>query len=332
MVNSSKKTPWTLRRALIGLLRAAGVLLPFGWIYYQIDVDQLRQALAMTPGWVLWPSLGLPLLPMALQGMRWWILLRTGNSRLSLWKTLEYHFAAAYYGLVLPGATAQEVVRGFMVSRSVDYPIVWGATWVSKILGLLGWMIVGCLGLIQMNSAEIVEIYDLESVMLGGALFLTFVLFASFSKKITRPFRLLLSPLLPQKAIEIISSIRDAVYLFRSQYWALIVSVLVTVCQQYVLVLGTSIVLFAISGQFIFWPITVILALIEIIIVVLPLTPGGIGIREGLMAWMFSYVGVGPEEMSIYIVLSYIGNGSRLAGGIPIALGRIGRPLKLGNG
>ena len=77
-----------------------------------------------------------------------------------------------------------------------------------------------------------------------------------------------------------------------------------------------------------FWSLAAILALIELVVVVLPLTPGGVGIREGLIALLFNQMGLGIEEIGIYIFLNILGISVRLLGVIPILLGRVSRDMK----
>ena len=305
------------------LLRVVGIVVPFAWISYQIEVESLRSALSLVPLWILLPTLVLPLLPMALQGIRWWVLLRSSIPSLSMVKTLECHFVASYYGLVLPGASAQEVVRAFMLSRHVDYAAVWGSTWISKILGLVSWIIIGLFGLVMSEQSIELKIEDLSSIFLSGAFLIFLLLFASFSKTLTRPIRVVTERFIPQSLIEKVTAVRDAIYAYRGRVMALTVAMVLTVLLQLILVLGTSVVLYGICGAFDFWPYALVLALIEIAVVVLPITPGGIGIREGLMAWLFEITGVGMEQVGIYIALSFLGNATRLIGGIPIALGRV---------
>ena len=78
-----------------------------------------------------------------------------------------------------------------------------------------------------------------------------------------------------------------------------------------------------------FWSLAAILALIEVVAVVLPLTPGGVGIREGLITLLFNEAGLGIEEIGIYIFLNILGISVRLFGVIPILLGRVSRDIKL---
>lgn len=307
------------------MLRTVAIVSPFAWIYAQLDYAELEGVLRNVPFWVLAVTLLSPLLPMALQAFRWWVLLRTAATDLPLWKTVECHFAASFYAMVLPGASAQEVVRAVLLSRQIDYAVVWGSTWLSKLLGLVGWMVVGLLGIAIETQLLNLGTFDVRALLLASAAILSLALAASFSKRLTRPIRLLSERFTPAPLLKTLSAIRDAVYVFRTQYRALAYATITTLCIQLSLVFGTAIVLYGISGQFFFWPFAAILALIEVTIVLVPLTPGGIGIREGLTALLFTRVGIGPEEVGVYIALCLLGTLSRLVGGIPIALGHISR-------
>ena len=87
------------------------------------------------------------------------------------------------------GASAQEVVRAFMLSRQVEYAVVWGSTWVSKILGLVGWIVVGLVGWGMTDPSFGSQNKDMAPILWVSALFMVLLLAASFSKTLTRPLR-----------------------------------------------------------------------------------------------------------------------------------------------
>ena len=310
------------------ILRAVAIVAPFVWIYAQLDYVELKGVLQRVPYWVLAMALLSPLIPMAMQAFRWWILLRTAVTDLSLWKTLECHFAASFYAMILPGASAQEVVRAFILSRHIDYAVVWGSTWLSKLLGLAGWMGIGLLGIAFEKQLLNLGSFNTHFLLFAAAAILSLALIASFSKRLTRPVRLLSERFAPKSLLKTLTVIRDAVYVFRTQHRALAYATITTFCIQFALIFGTAIVIYGVSGQFFFWPFAAILALIEVTIVVLPLTPGGIGLREGLMALLFTRIGIGTEEVGVYIALSFLGTLSRLVGGIPVVLGRVSQTTR----
>ena len=308
-------------------LRGTVIIGPFVWIYLQIDYHTLMSTFSALPSWVVLPMF-LLIPTMVLQGVRWWMLLRTCATELSLGRTLEYHFAASFYSLILPGASAQEIVRAYLLSKSVDYGVVWGSTWLSKLMGLIGWVFVGIIGyfvesqlLNQWNS-------QIGPLLFVVTLSLLLALCLSFSKRVTRLIRLLFERHLPTAIVSSLSEIREAIFIFRFQKRTMFLAFLLTIFLQVMLVFGTSLVVYAINGNFMFWSLAAILALTEVIVVILPLTPGGVGIREGLIALLFNQAGLGIEEIGIYIFLNTLGISVRLLGAIPVFLGRVSRDMK----
>ncbi|MEE3232578.1 MAG: lysylphosphatidylglycerol synthase transmembrane domain-containing protein [Candidatus Latescibacterota bacterium] len=308
-------------------LRGIAIVGPFVWIYLQIDYPTLLSTLSLLPSWVVLPML-LLIPSMCLQGVRWWILLRTCATDLSLGRTLEYHFAASFYALILPGASAQEIVRAYLLSKRVDYGVVWGSTWLSKLMGMIGWVFVGLVGFFIESHLLNYWNSQIGLVLLVVSLGLLIAVCLSFSKRVTRFIRLLFERYLPTTVVSSLSEIREAIFIFRFQKLTMFSAFLLTICLQVLLVFGTAVVVYAINGTFMFWSLAAILALIELVVVVLPLTPGGVGIREGLIAMLFNQVGLGIEEIGIYIFLNILGISVRLLGVIPILLGRVSRDMK----
>ena len=310
------------------ILRAVLLVGPFIWIYFQIDYPILLSTLSLVPSWVFLPML-LLIPTMCLQGVRWWMLLRTCAKDLSLGRTLEYHFAASFYSLILPGASAQEIVRAYLLSKSVDYGVVWGSTWLSKLMGLIGWVVIGLVGFFM--ERHLLNYWNSE---IGLSLFIAAVglliaITLSFSKRFTSTIRVFFERYLPATFVASLSNIREAIFLFRFHRLLMFTTFLVTIFLQSLLILGTTLVVYAINGSFMFWSLAAILALIEVVVVVLPLTPGGVGIREGLITLLFNEAGLGIEEIGIYIFLNILGISVRLFGVIPILLGRVSRDIKL---
>jgi len=308
-------------------LRGIAIVGPFVWIYLQIDYPTLLSTLSLLPSWVVLPML-LLIPTMCLQGVRWWMLLRTCATDLSLGRTLEYHFAASFYSLILPGASAQEIVRAYLLSKSVDYGVVWGSTWLSKLMGMTGWLFVGLVGFFIESHLLNYWNSQIGLVLLVVSLGLLMAVCISFSKRVTRLIRLLFERYLPTTVVSSLSEIREAIFIFRFQKLTMFSAFLLTICLQVILVFGTAVVVYAINGTFMFWSLAAILALIELVVVVLPLTPGGVGIREGLIALLFNQMGLGIEEIGIYIFLNILGISVRLLGVIPILLGRVSRDME----
>ena len=91
------------------------------------------------------------------------------------------------------------------------------------------------------------------------------------------------------------------------------------------MVVGTAVAIFGISHELFIEECIIFIPLIELMIVVFPLTPGGVGIREALIVLMFEQLGLSIEQMSVYVGLGVIAYAVRLLGGIPVLVETVQR-------
>jgi uncharacterized protein (TIRG00374 family) len=256
------------------------------------------------------------ILSMFLQGIRWWILLKAFIPAISFTRVLNHHFSGIFYSILLPTSAAQDVVRSVLISKENDYGISWGSTWVSRILGLLTLAILSVYGLFLIDNNSLPKNFLMSVIIVFIMLSVLFLL--SFSKNVTRHIRLKTSKFIPAKAAKIIEDVRQGVYIYRNKKKTLCFVFLLTVIIQLLLVGSTSLVLVGISGKFFFSECLAYIPLIEILSMSIPLTPGGLGIREALTKLMFNQIGLSNEQLGVYIVLGFLSTALKLVGGIPV--------------
>jgi uncharacterized membrane protein YbhN (UPF0104 family) len=93
-----------------------------------------------------------------------------------------------------------------------------------------------------------------------------------------------------------------------------------TVITQMLLLGAVSILLFSITGNFFFLEVIAFIPLIEMISMAQPFTPGGIGVREALIAVMFKQLHLSDENLATYIILSNLTIFLKLLGAIPVLM------------
>jgi uncharacterized protein (TIRG00374 family) len=299
------------QRILLTIVRWLVAVIPVVWIFSRIDLARLAITIRQVAWWTVPVLVVLLLAGMFLQGLRWWMLLRAYLPSLPFGRVLASHFAALYYSIVLPTSGAQDVVRAMLIAKDNDYGVVWGASVVSRMLGAIVLVGMALFGLFSLASTVVphVQIYAILSAILIVA-----VVFAAFSKRVTRPLRALLAPVTPARLLKIGERVRDGIYHFRSKRAVLFRVFLVTLLMQFVVIATTAFLAFGITGQFRLIAFLAFIPVIETICISLPLTPGGLGVREGLLAIMFHVIGYGTETLGVYIALMYIGFILRLAG------------------
>lgn len=295
-------------------------LVPIVWIFSKINYSQLSHALASTAWWTFPLLAAVILMSMFLQGIRWWLLMRPFADALTLATTLKAHFVGLYYSIVLPTSAAQNVIRAFILSRSMDYSVTWASSWISGVLGLLAMAVLSIYGLFHIERSTLPPGFVESIASAFGVLFLLFAL--SFSKRFTGPFRIIFGKVLPKRILIAIENIREAIYKYRGKGGTLAFVSLLTLIMQVMITGAGCMVMYGISGKILVAESLLYLPIIEILCIALPLAPNGIGIREALLALMFRQVGLSNEQLGIYIVFGYFSILLKLVGGIPLVFGK----------
>jgi uncharacterized protein (TIRG00374 family) len=297
-------------------VRIIVAVVPVVWIFTTIDWHQMSHAVFATSWWTI-PLLFVTIMAgMVLQGIRWWMLMKPFEPSLPFLKTMKAHFLGLYYSIVLPTSAAQDVVRAMILSKTTDYSLTWASTWLSRILGLLVLGIMSIYALFGINHSNLPPFF-FESVLSAFGILVVMVIF-SFSKRFTSPFRKLTQKISPAQLQTILENIRESVYKYREKAVVVFVVFCITVCMQLLITMGACFVIQGISGRFLPYECLLYLPIIEILCISLPLTPNGIGIREGLLALMFKQVGLSQEQLGIYIVLGFFSISLKLVGGLAL--------------
>jgi uncharacterized membrane protein YbhN (UPF0104 family) len=290
---------------------------PFIWIFSKINPSSLGSAICHVAWWTIPVFLALMTAAMLLQGVRWWVLVKSFVPTLTLSRALIGHCAGLYYSLVLPTSGAQDIVRGFIVAREADYAVVWGATVVTRLLGVIVLAAFSLFGFTRLNLALPLA-GDVRWYAALSCMAIIGLLALAFSKKATKPLRIVFSSRIPKRILVPVEKIRNAVYLYRGKPLAMLLSFGITAIFQAALILNAAFLIKGITGHAHLVECFALLPLVEFICVSLPLTPNGVGVREALMALMFRYLAIGTNELGIYITLGFLTLLLRLAGGLAL--------------
>jgi glycosyltransferase 2 family protein len=303
----------SLKIVCIKTIRIVVAAVPVVWIFTTIDWHKMSHAVFATAWWTI-PLLFVTIMSgMILQGFRWWMLMKPFDPSLPFLKTMKAHFLGLYYSIVLPTSAAQDIVRAMILSKTTDYSLSWASTWLSRVLGLLVLGIMSIFGLFGINRSGLPPFFFESVVSAFGILALMFIF--SFSKRFTSPFRKLTRKISPAKLQTILEKIRESVYKYRDKTSVIFIVFCITVCMELTITMGACLVIMGISGRFLPYECLLYLPIIEILCISIPLTPNGIGVREGLLALMFKQVGLSQEQLGIYIVLGFFSISLKLVGG-----------------
>jgi uncharacterized protein (TIRG00374 family) len=308
-------------RRLRGAVRAARyglAAVPLAWVLGRMDPAQFLQAAAAAAWWTVPFVIVGQYGGMLLQAGRWWLTQRVLAPQASLRASVSQHFVANAYAVALPGSFASDLLRSAMAARHLDPAASWAAAWMNRITGLGAWLLLALAGLALVDTG-FVPPRALGVAALALAALLAVVLL-SFSKRITRPLRRLVAVVLRGGALAWAERIREAVYRYRDHRRALLGLVLVAILVELLLILASAATVYGICGA---WPLEALLAfipLIEIVLVALPVMPGGVGLREALLAVLFAHLGLTEEQTGVYVALGLLSVPLRAAAGVPFLL------------
>jgi uncharacterized protein (TIRG00374 family) len=288
-------------------------------LFRNLNIAALVNGFSIIQWWTVVLSLACSLVGLFFQGVRWWVLIRAFSKSLSFLRSISVHLSSVFYSLVLPNSTIQEVIRTVSITKETGNVIGWSAAWVNKIIGVVVAFGISGTGLLISPAIKIPAIVN--QIVFFLFFFMSIALVLSFSKKISRPIRKILSKFFP--SLSWFEKFREGIYQFRNRKKMLLLSLLVTMATQLFMLGGVSFLLFGITGKAYFAEVMAFIPLIEMVSMAQPFTPGGIGIREALVAVMFQHLGLSNEQLAIYVITSNIQILLKLVGILPILHGTI---------
>ncbi len=312
------------KKTALFILRAVLVIAPIAWIYARADAGSITATLASASAPAVLCAAAVTLAGMVLQGVKWWILLRRFVPDLRLGTAVSVHLESVFYSIVLPSALAQDVVKSVMLSKDRDPAAVWASSWLSRLIGFFALLFYSLAGVAYLGGGALPPGFRAPLFSAAGVIALLCAL--SFSKRFTRPLGAVASKFIGGKALAAAKKLRDGVYAFRREPATLALTLSVSAVVQFSVVLAASVTVYAVSGGYYFLECLAFVPLVEILAVSLPLTPGGVGIREALMALLFTRLGFSEGQTASYVTVSLMLSMTRLVGGLPVIVKSFRKP------
>ncbi|MCL2182278.1 MAG: flippase-like domain-containing protein [Chitinispirillia bacterium] len=305
------------KKAVLRVLRAALAIAPLVWIYASADAGAFVEVLGTVSVPLVAGITALVFVNMALQGAKWWALIRRFAPELPLARAVSVHMESVFYSIALPSAVAQDIVKSVMLSKTHDPSVVWASSWLARLLGFFSLLIFSFIGIISLDSGILPPGFRVSMITAVAVIVSLGAL--SFSKTLTRPLRAAAAKAVPKKIMAKIENLRDGIYAFKHAGKTLAQTFALSTVIHFLVILSASLVVYAVSGKLYLIECLAFVPLVEIMVVSIPLTPGGIGVREALMALLFTQLGFTAEQTASYVTISlFAGFAVKLTGGAPI--------------
>jgi len=319
-----KQSLWNLLKLVIGL----GLLF---FLYTRLqDSARLWRQIVEANKWVLLMGALCYSASVALGGYKWGLLLKAAGIKVSFGRLMTYQWMAEFFNNFLPAQVGGDIMRGYaLASDTHRVADVTASVIIDRFIGLTVFMIAAALGSTAMllwgrpngivftpEQHISVQLIAVGSVM--ASLMLLAILVALLSRRLKAVVERFLNfiPFL-RVALPFWTKLAEAFNLYRHQYRALFFTSLCSI----VIVLLTSINIWLIAqaiqpNSISLLEVLTINPIIVFVALVLPLSPGGLGVRQSAFAATFLLIGAGAElGLAVGLVQQFMGYIVSLPGG-----------------
>lgn len=260
------------------LLRITASIAILGALFWFVPIADLRTGFSNVSPAVFILCVALFMVGHLFAGLKWWLLIGGGFSYL---KAARAHFAGLAANLCLPGVAGGDVVRAGLVSGDVEVSQLTAGSLSDRLIDMLALALVALSGLVLLQSGA----HDGSLVIKIGALFLVALIGAFYALPVIAPIIVRAVPKLPAGKFILKTAVEFGKLGKRPQLLISTLGLSVLIQAGFVslfVMLANSAGASAPDGAWFFgWSIAKILA-------VLPISLGGIGVREATLAGLMS--------------------------------------------
>ncbi len=281
--------PW-IRRPL---LRAGISLALIAWLLYRIDWNETWMVFRRAQPWFLLLAALMLFLERMLAVWKWWLLIRARRLPVGYWSLFGINYAGSFLGMFIPSSVSADVVRGFSLARaSADPPAAAASIVVDRSADLISLFLVTALALgFAPRNAEIpVKILagGLAVLLIAVAGAVTVIMQRGTTQRLEQCLRRVLrNRRLADPAVAWL----HACLIFRETPGWMTLNLAVSCVVQGMRILGFFVLACAflvvpppLLPFFLFYPLV-------IMAIMLPVSLGGIGMRENAFVALFSAAG-----------------------------------------
>jgi uncharacterized protein (TIRG00374 family) len=269
-----------------------------GAVLAYADVGEVARALR--DGEWGWFAVGLPVMALAvvLGGLRWWLLLEGAEIDVSAWRAVRAFAASLVLNLVLPTAVAGDAVRTWVIGRQSGRMLAAAAaTVMDKVTALtclfgVGWVAYA------LDPAAIPHSLGIVFAWVTAGLFAAFAVAALVAAGVR--------PVLHRLPERLAAMARECWRLVRM--WAGSRKLVASVVGLGVAYQVLAVIVFVLVGKTVGLDLPFALAAVSAAIVLvatlIPVSVGGLGIREGGFVLLFGEAGIGAADATLVSLLS----------------------------
>ncbi|MBX3054300.1 MAG: flippase-like domain-containing protein [Caldilineaceae bacterium] len=303
-------------RSRTHLLNVLKIVVGLGLLYFLYtrlqDPAALWQQTLAADRWMLLLALLSHALAVALSASKWWLLLRAQHISVPLTRLFAFQWMGIFFDNFFPAQVGGDVLRGYNLARDTHRTADAAASvLIDRFTGLTAFMLAAALsssailitgGLPAAASSQelaFLRFIDLRLIALGSS-GVAVILLTALALLLSRRTKVLVERILTRlplghRVLPVWQKLAEAINAYRHAYPAMAVAGLVSL----LIVVVTSVTIWLLAnalspGSINFVQVLVINPIIAFLSVI-PLSPGGLGVRQVAFAALFVSVGAGAE-------------------------------------
>ena len=291
-----------LKQFTLITIKVVVTLLLFGWVISQVDLYTLQQIVSSANIGHLAIATVCHAAAFLLFSIRWWYLYRLQDRKFSYKHTFESYYLGLFCNNILPTGMGGDVVRILRLHRAgFDSHLLVSSTVLDRIIGLVTIILMGLMALLfipnlNLSGTTINIIIVFTLVIPIGISFL----FSGYSAKIlsviSKRFE---HNHIRNYLIKVLTSFHE----YRRKRPQLLIALLLSFIAQYLVILSY---IFIGASLNIDLPVLIYFSIIPIVFLAtsLPVSVGGLGIRESILVYLFTLFGI-DTQAAIALSLIY---------------------------
>ena len=290
-----------LKKILAIFLRFGISVLLLIFLFRKVDLSAILVIVKNAQHLLLFVAFLVSTLCYVLAFIRWYMLLKAVKIDLSLNKAISSYSGGLFFNLFLPSTIGGDIVRSVDLSKHTRKPKeVIATVFLDRLSGYVGLVILAVTALLI--GWDLVQIRAVLVSVIIITLILIAVLVVIFNTFVYKKLNSLLYSSKAGKIRELITSLHEEIHLYRGRKKVLINNVLLSVLIQVLSPLSFYIIALSLGLNqsliyfMIFFPVIGAITL-------LPISIGGLGLRDATTVFFFSRIGV-PKDLSFAMSLS----------------------------
>ncbi len=290
------------RKIFTNLLKVLLTVAALYWVFRTTDVAAVYRLISEMN--VLWGLLGVlfVFLGLSLSGFRWWIFL-PDRERISPFKAIFITLGALFYGMFLPAGAGVDAIRGYYAGVEIEsHSTSFASVFIDRTVGFLALTTIAVLGVLLGSK----PLQPLAPFIFAGFVLTFFASIVILSRRLRHPVARLLDRLHLWGFGDRLARFLLAFDHYRDNPGKVLLGFAISFVMQGLLGVGAYFIGVGLGLRPPFLKTVVYVPLVNLI-TMLPVTIGGVGLREGGFMYLLSYA-VGKAGAVSMSILYYFAN------------------------